>query len=271
MKKQRRKPGVLLAAVMLLLVLAGCAQKEHNIVPKIEQGHSDLEYVQAKGMLVVGITDFAPMDYRDGQNWTGFDADLAETFAESLGVTLRLMEIDWDRKTELLENGSIDCIWNGMTMTDKLQEEISCSEPYLSNAQVIVLRSSDIERYATEEVCRHLLFAVEAGSTGEAFLKDKNYRFTTYANQKKALQSVQSKQADAAVIDNTMAAYYTSEGAEFSNLGYSIILNDETICVGFRKGSDLTEKANALLEAAYDDGTIQALAEQYGIENALLR
>lgn len=272
MKKQWRKLGILLATMsVMLFISAGCARNESNTTLKTEQGQSDLEYVQSKGTLVVGITDFAPMDYRDGRAWIGFDADLAAAFAESLDVTLKLTEIDWDKKTELLEKGSIDCIWNGMTMTDKLQKEISCSEPYLSNAQVIVLRSNDMEKYGTTEACQHLLFAVEAGSTGEALLKELRYRYTAYSTQKEALQSVQSKQADATVIDIIMAAYYTGEGKEFDDLGYSISLNDETICAGFRKGSDLTEKVNAFLETAYEDGTISALAEQYGIENAVLR
>lgn len=271
MKKRYKKSGILLAsATAALMLLAGCAHNTNNAAFGIKQGQSDLEYVQSKGTLVVGITDFAPMDYRDGDSWAGFDADLAEAFAESIGVTLELTEIDWNKKTELLEKGSIDCIWNGMTMTDELKETISCTEPYLSNAQVVVLRSSDMEQYETMKACQHLLFAVEAGSTGESLLKDMKYRYTACATQKEALQSVQSKQADATVIDIIMAAYYTGGGQEFGDLAFSISLNDEKFCVGFRRDSDLTEKANEFLKTAYEDGTISSLANQYGIGNAVL-
>lgn len=226
--------------------------------------------MQSKGTLAVGITDFAPMDYHDGEDWTGFDADLARAFAERIGVTLEFVEIDWDQKTELLEKGSIDCIWNGMTMTEELQEAISCSEPYLSNAQVVVLRSSEMGKYSTAESCQHLLFAVEAGSTGESLLKDMKYRYTTFPTQMEALQSVSEKKADATVIDIIMAACYTGDGQELDDLGFDISLNDEMICVGLRKDSDLTGEVNAFLKTAYEDGTIHSLASQYGIESAAL-
>lgn len=267
MKKNRRKIGMLLAASMMVLTLfAGCTQNNG----KIKQGQSDWEYIQSKGTLVIGITDFAPMDYRDGEEWKGFDADLAVSFAESIGVKAKLVEIDWDNKTELLEKGDIDCIWNGMTMSEELQKTISCSEPYLSNAQVVVLRKDEAEKYDTMESCQHLSFAVEAGSTGQSLLDEMKYRYTTYDTQMEALESVSSKQADAAVTDIIMAEYYTGNVQEFANLQFSISLNDEKLCVGFRKDSELTEKANAFLKNAYQDGTIASLAKQYGIGNAVL-
>lgn len=261
----------LLIILSVLVVMTGCGQRNESAgTEQIQKEQSDLEYVQSKGTLVVGITDFAPMDYRNGNDWAGFDADLARAFAESLGVTLELKEIDWDKKTEFLEKGSIDCIWNGMTMTEELQESISCSEPYLSNAQVVVLRRNDMERYHTAESCQHLLFAVESGSTGEALLKAKKYRYTAYSTQLEALQSVSKKKSDATVIDVIMASYYTEDGQEFSELGFDISMNDEKICVGLRKDSELTEKVNEFLRSAYEDGTVASLAEQYGIESAVL-
>lgn len=271
MKKQWKKMSVLLAmAILAFTTLTGCGQNSADTGFKLEKGESDLQYVQSKGTLVVGITDFAPMDYRDGEDWAGFDVDLAKTFAENIGVTLELKEIDWDKKTEFLEQGDIDCIWNGMTMTEELQNTISCSDAYLSNAQVVVLRSEDLKQYNTPESCQHLLFAVEGGSTGEALLKEMKYRYTSYSTQMEALQSVRAKKSDAAVIDIIMASYNTGEGQKFDDLGFTISLNDEKICVGFRKNSDLTEKADAFLKTSYEDGTIRSLANQYGIESAVL-
>lgn len=270
MKKQWKKMGILFATAVTLMILSGCTRNNGDAVLTIEPGQTDLEYVQSKGTLVVGITDFAPMDYREGEAWAGFDANLAEAFAESIGVTVEFVEIDWDKKTELIEKGSIDCIWNGMTRTKELQETIACSEPYLSNAQVIVLRSGEMEQYNTTAACQHLLFAVEAGSTGEALLKEMKYRYITFPTQMEALQSVSEKKADAAVIDIIMAAYYTGEGQEFEDLGFDISLNNEVICVGFRKDSDLIEKLNEFLKASYEDGTIESMAIRYGIGSAVL-
>lgn len=132
------------------------------------------------------------------------------------------------------------------------------------------MQEEALEQYKTIEDCKHLLFAVEAGSAGEDLLKAKKYRYTTCATQKEALQSVLDRKADATVIDMIMAAYHTSDGKEYDKLGFAIALNDEKICVGFRNGSDLTQKADAFIQAAYEDGSMNALAEKYGIGNAVL-
>lgn len=269
---KNKSKGFMLFTVLILVVavFTGCAgEKAGNSFEK-EQGESDLEYVKSKGTLVIGITDFAPMDYLEGEDWTGFDADLARAFAKSIGVTPELVEIDWDKKTELLEKGEIDCIWNGMTMSKELQETISCSEPYLSNAQVIVLKSDEADQYDTAESCQHMLFAVEAGSAGESLLEEMKYRYTPYPTQMEALQSVLKGQTDAAVIDIIMAEYYTGNVDEFAGMQFNISLNDEKFCVGFRKDSDLTKKADEFLGTAYQDGTIRSLADEYGIGNAVL-
>lgn len=261
---------LLMAAVILLTVLSGCTGKEKGTFSGPGAEQSDLEYVQSKGTLVVGITEFAPIQYREGDEWTGFDASLVTAFAEKLGVAVEFVEINWDDKTKLLENGSIDCLWNGMTMTEELQNTISCTHPYLSNGEVAVFRKKDVGLYQTVESCGHVLFAVEAGSTGEALLKELRYRYTAYDTQLEALQSVSSRQTDAAVIDLVMANYYTGADHTFPDLDFSLLLIDEKSCAGFRKDSDLTEMANEFLRETYADGTIRALASQYGIEEALL-
>lgn len=269
MKKKGRKVVLLAFASMLLTM--GCGKTKETAGLQWTVGESDLAYIQSKGTLVAGITDFAPMDYRKGEEWTGFDLELAAAFAKRIGVALELKEIEWDDKTRLLETGEIDCIWNGMTMTPSLMESVSCSKPYLSNAQVVVMHGKDLKQYRTIEDCRHLLFAVEAGSTGEELLKGKRSRYTAFATQKEAMQSVRDKKTDAAVIDMIMAAYNTGDGKEYDMLGFSISINDEKICVGFRKDSDLTQEADAFIQAVYEDGRIDALAGKYGIENAVLK
>ncbi len=272
-KISRKRTGLrvlLLFALLTALLSAGCASKATRGTLRLESGQTDMEYVQGKKTLVVGITDFEPMDYRDGESWTGFDAELAEKFAESLGVEMELREINWDEKISLLETGEIVCSWNGMTITDELLQSISCSKPYLSNAQVVVMQDSDMEKYSDMEKCRYLLFAVEAGSAGEKLLREMGYRHAAYDTQNEVLRSVYDGKADAAVIDMLMAAYVTGDGRDYDTLGFEIALNEETIGVGFRKDSDLTDMANEFLDSVYEDGTLGGLAEKYGIETAVL-
>lgn len=106
----------------------------------IEAEDSDVSYIQGKGTLIVGITDFEPMDYKDGSGeWIGFDADMARLVAEKLGVEVQFIEIDWDNKIMELESKNIDVVWNGMTLTNEVVEAMECSNAYCNNAQVVVV------------------------------------------------------------------------------------------------------------------------------------
>lgn len=106
----------------------------------LETEDSDVSYIQGKGTLIVGITDFEPMDYKDGSGeWIGFDADMARLVAEKLGVEVQFIEIDWDNKIMELESKNIDVVWNGMTLTNEVVEAMECSNAYCNNAQVVVV------------------------------------------------------------------------------------------------------------------------------------
>ena len=134
-----------------------------------ETTQSDLAYIQNKGTLVVGITEFEPMDYQDADgNWIGFDADLARAFAESLGVEAQFQLIDWDNKVFELDGHTIDVVWNGMTLTDEVMAAIDCSTAYCNNAQIVILPADVAEDYRDVESLAGLSFAVEPGSAGQA-------------------------------------------------------------------------------------------------------
>lgn len=101
---------------------------------------SDVEYIKNKGTLIVGITDFEPMDYKDESGkWIGFDADMAKIVGEELGVDVQFVEIDWDNKVMELNSKNIDVVWNGMTLTSEVTESMECTNAYCNNAQVVVV------------------------------------------------------------------------------------------------------------------------------------
>lgn len=104
-----------------------------------EVADGDVAYIKGKGSLIVGITDFEPMDYKDGDEWIGFDADMARIVADKLGVEAEFVEIDWDTKSMELDSKNIDVVWNGMTLTDEVKEAMECTVPYCNNAQVVVV------------------------------------------------------------------------------------------------------------------------------------
>ena len=235
---------------------------------------SDMAYVQSKGTLVVGITDFAPMDYQnESGEWIGFDADMAKAFAESLGVSVEFVEIDWDNKLLELGSKSIDCVWNGMTLTDEVTSAMSCSNAYCNNSQVVIVPADKAADYADVEACKALSFAVEAGSAGMAEVEKLGASFTEVKDQATALMEVAAGTSDAAVIDSLMAGAMVGEGTSYDSLTYTVSLNaeeGEQYGVGFRQGSDLAAALNNFFAAAYADGSMQTCAETYGIQAALI-
>ena len=254
--------AMLLAALMVLSLSAAAFAAD---------AESDLAYVQDKGTLVVGITDFEPMDDQDKDGeWIGFDADLARAFAESLGVEIEFAEINWDNKILELNGKSIDCIWNGMTLTDEVMSAASCSNPYMLNAQVIVLPASEADKYADVESMKDLSFAVEAGSAGEAAVAELGYSATPVTAQADALLEVKAGTSDACVIDLLMAYAMTGEGTSYSDLTYSFTLNDEEYGVAFRQDSDIVEAFNAFLAEQYASGALDELAETYGLAGSVI-
>ena len=232
---------------------------------------SDLEYVKSKGTLVVGITDFEPMDYKEESGeWIGFDADMAKAFAKSIGVEAEFVEIDWDNKILELDGKTIDCVWNGMTLTDEVKSSMSCSNAYCNNAQVVIVPSDQADLYQDVDSLKELNFAVEAGSAGEAQAKANNFSYTPVQQQSSALMEVAAGTADAAIIDSLMAAAMVGDGTGYANLTYTIGLNNEEYGVGFRKGSDLAASLNDFFAASYADGSLTRCAETYGVQAAVI-
>ncbi len=266
---KRKVLSILLCAGMAVSLLAGCGSG-----PGGSQGgedSSDKAYVQDKGTLVVGITNFEPMDYQDESGeWIGFDADMARAFGENLGVEVEFVEIDWDNKILELDSNTIDCVWNGMTLTEEVTSSMECTDAYLQNAQVVVVPSDVADQYQDTDSLSDLSFAVEAGSAGEDEVSALGLNYTPVTAQADALMEVDAGTSDAAVIDLLMAAAMIGDGTGYADLTYTVSLNSEEYGVGFRKGSDLAEELNTFFAQCYEDGTMEEYAQTYGVQAALI-
>ena len=267
--------ALLLAVMMVAVCFTSCGENKDNnndATSKTEaKADSDLSYVQGKGKLVVGITDFEPMDYQDESgNWIGFDADMAKAFGESIGVSVEFTEIDWDNKAMELDGKSIDCVWNGMTLNDEVKSAMSCSNAYCNNAQVVIVKAADASKYQSAADCKDLKFAVESGSAGQKAAQANGYQFTEVKDQATALMEVKAGTCDAAIIDSLMAAAMVGEGTGYAELTYTAKLTSEEYGVGFRKGSDLTEKLNEFFKTTFESGKTAEIAGKYGVQAAVI-
>ncbi len=276
-----KKTIALLAALSLSVsLLAGCGSSASSSAASSSEAASseaassstaadgDLDYIKGNGKMVIGYTVYAPMNYTDDEgNFTGFDTELATAVCEKLGVEPEFVEINWDTKIVELDAKSIDCIWNGMTLTDEIMQNAACTKAYAKNAQVVVVKDGT-EYSSTADLVGKTVLA-EAGSAGESAIQDdENLSQADYVSksvQTDCLMEVAAGTADAAVLDLTLANAMIGEGTDYANLKIVDELNAEEYGVAFRKGSDAAEAVNAAFDELKTDGTLEALAAKYDL------
>ena len=233
-----------------------------------ETAVSDLDYIKEKGKMVIGYTVYEPMNYTDADgNFTGFDTELATAVCEKLGVEPEFVEINWDTKVVELDAKSIDCIWNGMTLTDDIMANTATTKAYAKNAQVVVVKDGT-DYSSTADLVGKTVVA-EAGSAGEAAIEgDENLAQADYVSksvQTDCLMEVAAGTADAAVLDLTLANAMIGEGTDYASLKIVDELNAEEYGVAFRKDSDTAAAVDAVFDELKADGTMQALADKYDL------
>ena len=232
---------------------------------------SDLAYIQGKGKMTIGYTVYEPMNYTDAEgNFTGFDTELATAVCEKLGVEPDFVEINWDTKIVELDAKSIDCIWNGMTLTDEIMANTACTKAYAKNAQVVVMKV-DADYTSTADLVGKTVVA-EAGSAGESAIQDdeslSQADYISKSVQTDCLMEVAAGTADAAVLDLTLATAMIGDGTDYANLTIKDELNAEEYGVAFRKGSDAAAAVDAAFDELKSDGTMQKLADKYSLSLA---
>ncbi len=231
-------------------------------------GGSDVARVKENKKLVVGVTVYKPMDWVDDETgeWVGFDAELAQMFAESLGVNCQIVIIDWNNKVAELNSKQIDLVWNGMTASDELGEQIDFSLSYAKNAQVAVVKKGST---LTKDGIKNATVAVENGSAGEDVARNTigaTKLVEKSDGQVGALAEVLGSTSEVAIIDLTMAESVVGKG-EYADLKImeGASYGEEVFAVGLRKGSDLKAELDAFLKSKYADGTMAALLEKYAV------
>ena len=287
-----KKLALALALMMLALAAFGCAQPaaeapveeapateapaeeapaEEAPAEEAAAADSDLAYIQEKGNMIIGYTVYEPMNYTDENGeFTGFDTELATLVCEKLGVEPVFQEIDWNTKEVELNGKTIDCIWNGMTLDADREANMACTKPYVKNAQVVVMKA-DAEYTDTSSLIGKTV-AAEIGSAGESTIQaDENLAQANYVGksvQTECLLEVKAGTADAAVLDLTLAKAMVGEGTDYADLTIVDELAVENYGVGFRQGSDVRDAVNTIFDELVADGSMQALADKYGLELA---
>lgn len=279
----KKLTAFILSALMAVIALAGCSGQ--SSVSEASKSNSDSQsstgdwsYIQDKGDLVIGITYFEPMNYKDENGeLTGFETEFAQSVCEKLGVKATFQKIDWDSKEVELNAKTIDCIWNGLTITDDRQANMGISTPYMENKQVMVTKAENADKYASAEAVKGATVVAEKKSAGEEvaesddFFKDANY--VSVDSQAKALLEVKSGTADIAIIDYVMSIGTIANGTDYADL--KVVegkdFAQEQYGIALRKGDTETlEKINNAIQDVANDGKLEEIAKKYSLQDLLL-
>lgn len=287
----KKLTAILLFGCLCLSTLAGCGGAKNDSAEASTEAateESDWAYVQDKGELTIGMTLFAPMNYYDDDNnFVGFDTELANAVGEKLGVKVNFIEINWDSKEIELNSKNIDCIWNGMCITEERKQNMSISDPYLYNTQAMVMKAD-----REEEIMKSvdgLTITAEQGSTGEGKIDGSiedddtvvvsakeyfaNANYVPSDSMAKALMEVKSGTADVAVVDSVCALAMVGPETDYADMVVNMDnqFGQQEYGIAFRKGSDITEKVNEAIAALYEEGKVDEIASRYGLSDALVK
>ena len=261
--------SLLCTASLAASALAGCAGNS---------GNTDWDYIAKNKSMTIGITYFEPMNYMDDNGkLTGFETEFAEAVCEKLGVEAKFQKIDWESKEVELNAKTIDCIWNGMTITDERKANMDISVPYMENKQVMVVKEENADKFKDAASLKDATVVAEKQSAGESVAKeDEFFSSATYVSvdsQAKALMEVKSGTADVAIIDYVMSIGSIGEGTDYADLD---VVDDKDFAeeqygIAFRKNSPETvEKVNSAIQELANDGTLETIAKKYKLDELLL-
>ncbi|MGD1819271.1 MAG: amino acid ABC transporter substrate-binding protein [Pleomorphochaeta sp.] len=236
---------------------------------KEAQGDNSLEKVMEKGVFILGLDDsFPPMGYRDENNEiVGYDIDLAKEVTSRMGVELKLQPIDWSSKEQELATGNIDCIWNGFTITEDRKDVVLFTEPYLDNAQILVVKSNS--PYQSIDDLKGKVVGLQGGSTASDAMdaspefKESLKDIIEFSDNLTALMDLETGGVDAVLLD----LFVANDNIKRSGKDFRIIdgsLTKEEYGVGFRLNDvALRDKVQSVLKDMASDGTIAQISTKW--------
>ena len=257
--------------VAMLAVFAGCSSSSDTNSGTADSGtaqDNSLQNVLDKGTLVLGLDDsFPPMGFRDeNNNIVGFDIDVATEVANRMGVELKLQPIEWSTKEMELNTGSVDCLWNGLSIDDERKQAMDLSEPYMTNRMVLVVLNDS--EYTDQTSLAGKTIGVQNGSTAENILEDSDFSKTLgntigFKDNVTAFMELETKGIDAIFMDEVVANYaITSQNKDFKVLEDG--LTEEEYAVGFKKGNTaLKNEVQKYIDEMKADGTMTQISEKW--------
>lgn len=280
MKKKTLAIVLAILAVVMCFTFAACNGGNENTEDTTAANAevaSDLAYIKGNGKMIIGYTEFAPMNYKDDNGeLIGFETEFAKAVCAELGVEPVFQLIDWGAKETELKSKTIDCIWNGMTITPERQAEMEISTAYMANKQVLLVKAENADKYTSAEALEGANIVAEIESAGESVAKEDAFfagaNYTAVDSQAKALMEVKSGVADGCVVDYVLSIGMIGEGTDYEDLVVvdELAFADEEYGIAFRKGADTCAAVNDAMKALADNGKLAEIAEKYKLTEQIL-
>lgn len=280
--KMKKIIALILAALMIAsvaFVLTSCKKEDNEPGDAQNNGDNAKDPEAEKKEFVIGITYFEPMNYFDENGkLTGFETEFATAVCEKLGYTPKFVEIDWNTKEIELNAGSIDCIWNGMTIDDDRKATMGLSNPYMENKQVLVVKAENLNALSSVDGLSGAEICAEEGSAGETVATtDEIFAGSVYTGvgtQAMALMEVKAGTSDGCIIDYVTSIGMIGEGTDYADLEVvdAFEFGLEYYAVAFRKTDVETLDAfNAAIAELMADGTVDGIAQKYKLADRLVK
>ena len=275
--KMMKKAAALFLTVGMVVSLAACggsnstsSQPAENKEETTETGSTAGAAESAAGIdkIVFGTNaEFPPFEFISSTGgaigeFDGIDMAIAKQIGDDLGAEVSINNIEFDSLLIALQNGQIDAIIAGMTITEERKESVDFTTPYYNATQVMIVPQNSEIKTAADMADKKIV--VIQGYTGESCVKDMGYPYEAFKKGSEAILELLNGKCDVVVIDSATAAKYVADNEELTIVEDEEAFGAEEYAIAVKKGNeDLLEKINTAIEAMLEDGTISEIAAQY--------
>ena len=260
MKKFMKKIAIGLTAMMMTFSLSACGDKKEETTAA---GGQDA----AGGQIVFGTNaEFPPFEFVSGSGiidqYDGIDVAIAKQIGTDIGKEATINNMEFDSLLIALQNGQVDAVIAGMTVTDERKEAVDFSTPYYTATQVMIVKDDSTIAAAADLADKKIV--VIQGYTGETVVKDLGYKYESFKKGSEAILELVNGKCDAVVIDSATAEKYVKDNEGLKIVEDNAAFGEEQYAIAVKKGNtELLDQINGSIDKMLKDGTISELSAKY--------
>ena len=258
--RRLRRPGRVARPVRLL---------RQASEPAADESTGSYTLVKDGTLTVATSPDFPPFENLEGDEYVGFDIDLAKAIAEQLGVECEFTTIQFDGIVPAIQAGGQAAVGiSGITVVPERAQSVDFSDPYyIADQSVAVMKGGDVTSDNAEEALNveGMIIAVQSGTTGETFAQENfpNATIQPYGNATDAFAAMQAGQANAVCMDKAVVEKMVADAYTDAEIVLNAATGEEYAVAVSKDNTALLDAINDAIKALQEDGTIDDLTAQW--------